>query len=76
MIAFFTEDEAVAIYANYSQVRQYPHKKDLGRNFFRQSPSKGKSIGFQKGKRKRQSKRSRCTRQTETPDQEQTYEAL
>ena len=28
------EDEAVAIYANYSQVRKYLHKKQIGRGYF------------------------------------------
>ena len=35
------ETEAVAILANYGQVRQYLHKKTLGRGFQQQKPPKG-----------------------------------
>jgi len=41
-----TEDEAVAIYANYGQVREYLHKQRLGRGFFKPGqPSGGRSGG-------------------------------
>jgi len=35
------EDEAVAILANYGQVRQYLHKKTLNRGFFKNKPPGG-----------------------------------
>ena len=67
----FAEDEAVAIYASYSQARRYLHKRKLGRGFFRQSLPKGKSKGpegFRKGKRKgkRNVPRARLKRWTKT----------
>ena len=38
-----SEDETVAIMANYKQVRQYLHKKALNRGYFRsQAPKTGK----------------------------------
>ena len=44
------EDEAVAILANYGQVREYLHKRQLGRGFVRHgAPKGGKSQG--KGER-------------------------
>ena len=39
------EDEAVAILANYGQVRNYLHKKQLSRGYFRQQAPKGKGKG-------------------------------
>ena len=41
--AIFEEDEAVALLANYGQVRKYLHNKHLSRGFFpNQQPQKGK----------------------------------
>ena len=48
----FTEEEAVAIYANYGQVRQYLHTKSLNRGFFPSTApgSKGKGKGKKGGR--------------------------
>ena len=47
----FDEDEAVAIFANYGQVRQYLHKKALGRGFFKPSTPGQGGKGSSGGKR-------------------------
>ena len=49
------EDQAVAILANYGQVRKYLHSKRLGRGFYRAQAPKGKSSkgGGKGGKGKR-----------------------
>lgn len=39
------EDEAVAIYANYGQVRTYLHKKKMGRGYFQPKAPGGKAKG-------------------------------
>jgi hypothetical protein len=46
----FSEDEAVAILANYGKVRQYLHKKTLNRGFFNNKPP-GSSKPFTPGRR-------------------------
>ena len=51
----FTEDESVAILANYGQVRKYLHNKTLNRGFFKTgqpSGGKGKAKGHHKGNKK------------------------
>ena len=61
------EDEAVAIFANYGQVRQYLHERKLGRGFFRQQPpSKGKSKSKVKQKGKRRGYAARPKRWTKS----------
>ena len=45
-----SEDEAIAILANYGQVRQYLHKKALGRGFHKYPPPGGGRKGKGKGK--------------------------
>jgi hypothetical protein len=47
----FKEDEAIAILANYGQVRNYLHKKTLGRGFFQpRAPTPGGKGGKKGGK--------------------------
>ena len=46
----FTEEEAVAIFANYGQVREYLHKKPLNRGFFSAAAPGAKGKGKGKGK--------------------------
>ena len=47
--SLFKEDEAIAILANYGQVRNYLHKKTLGRGFYQpRAPSSG-GKGSRKG---------------------------
>ena len=45
-----SEDEAIAILANYGRVRQYLHKKALGRGFHKYPPPGGGRKGKGKGK--------------------------
>ena len=44
-----SEDEAVAILANYGQVRRYLHNKALGRGFSRPQHGKGGGRGYVRG---------------------------
>ena len=48
----FTEGEAVAIFANYGQVREYLHKKTLNRGFFSAAAPGAKGRKGGKGKEK------------------------
>eukprot|EP00959_Pyramimonas_sp_CCMP1952_P238713 4988209-Pyramimonas_sp.AAC.1 len=38
-------DEAIAVYAKYSQVRQHHRMRKHGRSFFKQQPPEGTSTG-------------------------------
>ena len=53
-----TEDESMAILANYGQVRRYLHKKKLGRGFHRPKPPNAKRKG---GCNRRSSSQTRST---------------